>query len=248
MEPLASPIISSKKATPLSRPASAQDHSDVSPLPSEPEDLPLICSPTQDQDSGKPAAEVFSPAAQPPIAQLGPESSAPQSGAEPQDQFLVSHRHPASQSLIPQNQQQSGPAVSQPPPQAQPSPSQPMSSSHSSAPSVSVPQQQPAPAPAVLFKGGDESAVPQHNSEFSSSQPKLRHRAFLLIFTLSSSEPTAALVVESEPFTVDPPSPSAQEVPAQGAPVDAAPVQTITKVNHQPPARTFFMFLELIIC
>uniref|UniRef100_A0A8C7Z6F3 Si:ch211-168d23.3 n=1 Tax=Oryzias sinensis TaxID=183150 RepID=A0A8C7Z6F3_9TELE len=209
MEPLASPIISSKKATPLSRPASAQDHSDVSPLPSEPEDLPLICSPTQDQDSGKPAAEVFSPAAQPQIAQLGPESSAPQSGAEPQDQFLVSHRHPASQSLIPQNQQQSGPAVSQPPPQARPSPSQPMFSSHSSAPSVSVPQQQPAPAPAVLFKGGDESAVPQHN------------------------KPTAALVVESEPFTVDPPSPTAQEVPAPGAPVDAAPIQTITKLGDQ---------------
>ncbi|XP_024127659.1 BRD4-interacting chromatin-remodeling complex-associated protein isoform X2 [Oryzias melastigma] len=186
LEPLASPAISSKKATPLSCPPSAQ--ADASPLPSEGEDLPL-CSPTQDQDSGKPAAEPLPPSAPP------PESSAP----GPQDPS--SHQHPASQSLIPQNQQQSGSAQIQ----TRPSSSQPMSLSHSPAPSVSVPQQQPTPTPAVPSKGGDESAVPQHN------------------------KPTAALVTESEAFTLDPPSPAAQEVPAQGGP--EAPNQTIIELE-----------------
>lgn len=175
MEPLPSPVSTERETEPQSHAASGQDARAVvsdqcveaSPLHSDPEDAPLVCSSPE-----RPAPTSFSPQ----IALPGPESSVPQITApqpriEPQVQYQVPHQLQVSQALFTQNQL----SVSQPPPQlqvqVQSSVSPPLSSVHSSTPPlrVSVPQQQPDPsaASACLSKGGDDSAVQQHtqNSE-----------------------------------------------------------------------------------
>ncbi|XP_049453099.1 BRD4-interacting chromatin-remodeling complex-associated protein [Epinephelus fuscoguttatus] len=232
MESLASPVANERETQPQTHTVSGQDAHTVmsdqcveaSPLHSNPEDTPLICSSPPVQDSERPAPTSFSPQ----ITLPGPESSVPQITApqpriEPQVQYQVPHQLQVSQALFAQNQVQIQSSVSQPPVQLQvqvqvqqSSVSQPQSSVnpsvHSSPPPlrVSVPQQQPDPtaASASLSKGGDDSAVQQH----------------------TQNKPTAALVVESKPFTLDvhPPSPAAQGVQAHGppAPRECAPIQT----------------------
>ncbi|XP_042356550.1 BRD4-interacting chromatin-remodeling complex-associated protein [Plectropomus leopardus] len=223
MESLASPATNERETQPQTQAVSGQDARAVmsdqcveaSPLHSEPEDTPLICSsPPPVQDSERPAPASFSPLP-------GPEGSAPQITApqpriEPQVQYQVPHQLQVSQVLFAQNQVQVQSSGSQPAPHLQqPSASQAQSSVnaslHSSPPPlrVSVPQQQPEPtaASASLSKGGDDSAVQQH----------------------TQNKPTAALVVESKAFTLDvhPPSPAAQGVQTHGppAPRECAPVQ-----------------------
>ncbi|KAK2826677.1 hypothetical protein Q5P01_020891 [Channa striata] len=236
MESLASPVASERESQPQTRAVSGQDTRTVvsdqcveaSPLPSDAEDAPLLCSSSPIQDTGRPATAAFSPAAGPQITLPGCEgsvlqSAAPQPHTEPQVHYQVPHQLQVPQALFAQNQGQIQSSVSQPLPQmqaslsqVQPSASQPQSSAHTSVHSspsprhvsVSVPQQQPdsTAASACLSKGGDDSAVQQH----------------------TQNKPTAALAVESKAFTLDvhPPSPAAQTVqthrpsaPRQGAPV-----------------------------
>ncbi|XP_069567844.1 BRD4-interacting chromatin-remodeling complex-associated protein [Brachyistius frenatus] len=236
MESLASPVSTDRDTQPPTHVVSGQDtctlmsdqRVEVSPLHSDPEDAPLICSPPQIQDSGRPASDSFSPPAGP---QIGPESSVPQTTVPPQPRIepLVQYQVPPHLSQVfAQNQVQiqSQPtpqvqaSVSQPQPQVQIqlSVSQPQPSIHTSVhsspsplrASVSVPQQQPDPtaAPAALSAGGDDSAAQQH----------------------TQNKPTAALAVESKAFTLDvhPPSPTAPGVQVQGpsAPMECSPVQT----------------------
>lgn len=198
MESLASPVASERETQTQTHAVSGQDARtgmseqcvEASPLPSDPEDAPLICSPPPVQDAERPALASFSPPAGPVITLPGPESSVPQITApqphiEPQVQYQVPHQLQVSQALFAQNQVQIQSPVSQPLPQVQASASQlqvqssvsqPQSSGDTSAHSspsplrvsVSVPQQQPDPTAACLSKGGDDSAVQQHtqNSEF----------------------------------------------------------------------------------
>ncbi|XP_026007705.1 BRD4-interacting chromatin-remodeling complex-associated protein isoform X2 [Astatotilapia calliptera] len=236
MESLASPVTSDRESQPQTHAVSGQDTctvmsdqcAEVSPLHSDPENTPLICSPSQIQDTGRPAARTFSPPTGPQIALPGPENSVPQTTAsqphsEPLVQYEVPHQLQVSQALFAHNQLQIQSSVSKPLPQAQASVSQPqlsvsqpqpsnhtsIHSSQSPLPvSVSVPQQQPNPtaASAVLSKAGDDSAVQQH----------------------TQNKPTAALAVESKAFTLDvhPPSPAAQGVQGPPAPMECAPIQT----------------------
>ncbi|XP_070699111.1 BRD4-interacting chromatin-remodeling complex-associated protein [Pempheris klunzingeri] len=222
MESLASPVPSERDTQTQTHAASGQDTGAVmsdqcveaSPLHSDTEDAPLICSPPPIQETERPAPTSFSPPAGPQITLPGPESSVPQittpqPGIEPQAQYQVPHQLQVSQALFSPNQTQIQSSV-------QPSVSQPQSSVSApvrSSPSplrvsVSVPQQQPDPTAACLSKGGDDSAVQQH----------------------TQNKPTAALVVESKAFTLDvhPPSPAAQGVQDHGptAPREGAPVQT----------------------
>lgn len=201
MESLASPVTSDRESQPQTHAVSGQDTctvmsdqcAEVSPLHSDPENTPLICSPSQIQDTGRPVARTFSPPTGPQIALPGPENSVPQTTAsqphsEPLVQYEVPHQLQVSQALFAHNQLQIQSSVSKPLPQAQASVSQPqlsvsqpqpsnhtsIHSSQSPLPvSVSVPQQQPNPtaASAVLSKAGDDSAVQQHtqNSELSAS-------------------------------------------------------------------------------
>lgn len=194
MESLASPVTSDRESQPQTHAVSGQDTctvmsdqcAEVSPLHSDPENTPLICSPSQIQDTGRPAARTFSPPTGPQIALPGPENSVPQTTAsqphsEPLVQYEVPHQLQVSQALFAHNQLQIQSSVSKPLPQAQASVSQPQPSNHTSIHSsqsplpvsVSVPQQQPNPtaASAVLSKAGDDSAVQQHtqNSELSAS-------------------------------------------------------------------------------
>lgn len=201
MESLASPVTSDRESQPQTHAVSGQDTctvmsdqcAEVSPLHSDPENTPLICSPSQIQDTGRPAARTFSPPTGPQIALPGPENSVPQTTAsqphsEPLVQYEVPHQLQVSQALFAHNQLQIQSSVSKPLPQAQASVSQPqlsvsqpqpsnhtsIHSSQSPLPvSVLVPQQQPNPtaASAVLSKAGDDSAVQQHtqNSELSAS-------------------------------------------------------------------------------
>lgn len=198
MESLASPVTSERETQPQTQAVSGQDpHSvmsdqcvEASPLHSDPEDTPLLCSSPRIQDSGTSASASFSPSAGPQMTLPGSETSpfiASQSCTEPQVQYQVPHQLQVSQALFAQNQVQIQSSVSQPLPQIQASVSQlqvqtavsqPQSSVHSSdhsSPSplhvsVSVPRQQPDPtAVPAVSKGGDDSAVQQHtqNSEFN---------------------------------------------------------------------------------
>lgn len=206
MESLASPVTSDRESQPQTHAVSGQDTCtvmsdqcvEVSPLHSDPENTPLICSPSQIQDTGRPAARTFSPPTGPQIALPGPENLVPQTTAsqphsEPLVQYEVPHQLQVSQALFAHNQLQIQSSVSKPLPQAQASVSQPQTQVSASQPqlsvsqpqpsihssqsplpvSVSVPQQQPNPtaASAVLSKAGDDSAVQQHtqNSELSAS-------------------------------------------------------------------------------
>ncbi|XP_035529537.1 BRD4-interacting chromatin-remodeling complex-associated protein [Morone saxatilis] len=236
MESLPSPVASERETQPTTHAVSGQDTRtgmsdqcvDTSPLHSDTEDTPLICSSPPIQDAERPAPTSFSPPTGPHITLPGPESSVPQITApqpciEPQVQYQLPPQLQVSQALFVQNQVHIQSSVSQPQPQVQASApqlqvqssvSQPQSSvstSVHSSPlrvSVSVPQQQPDPTAASLSKGGDDSAVQQH----------------------TQNKPTAALVVESKAFTLDvhPPSPAAQGVQAHGppAPRECAPIQT----------------------
>lgn len=188
MESLASPVPNERDTQPQTRAVSGQDACTVmsdqcveaSPLQSDPEDTPLICSSPPIQDAERPAATSFSPLAGPQISLPGPESSVPQITApqpriEPQVQYQLPHQLQVSQTLFAQIQ----PSVPQPLPQVQASApqlqvqssvSQPPSSVNTSVHrspsplrvSISVPQQQPDPSAAGLSKGGDASAVQQH--------------------------------------------------------------------------------------
>lgn len=197
MESLASPVTSESETQPQAHAVSGQDARtgmpdqcvEASPLHSDPEDTPLICSSPPIQDAERPAPTCFSPPAGPQTALPGPESSvtqvaAPQPRMEPQAQYQVPHQLQVSQALFAQNQAQIQSSVSQPRVQAsapqlqvQPPVSQPQSSVNTSlvhsSPSpvrvgVSVPQQQPDPTAAGVSNGGDDSAAQQHtqNSEF----------------------------------------------------------------------------------
>ncbi|XP_041827710.1 BRD4-interacting chromatin-remodeling complex-associated protein isoform X2 [Melanotaenia boesemani] len=240
MEPLASPVSDDREIRPQTRAVSGQDShmmsdqcGEVSPLRSDPEDTPLICSPAHIQDTDRPASATFSPLTGSQIALLGPESSGPQTSApHAQVQYQVPHQLQASPAVFAQSQVQIKTSVSQPAPQVQVSVSvsQPQSSRHSSVHgsssplrvSVSVPQQQPAPtaAAAILSKGGDNAAVQQH----------------------PHTKPTAALAVESKAFALDvqPPSPAAQGAQVHESPahVEGAPIQmnqqTSTKLAGPP--------------
>lgn len=201
MESLASPVPSERETQPQTRAVSGQhthtvmsDHCvEASPLHSDPEDTPLICSSPHLQDAETPLPTTFSPPAGAQTVLPGPESpvpqiTAPQSHIEPQVQYQVPHQLQGSQALFAQNPMQIQSSVSQPQPQVQASApqlqvqsaaSQPQSSIttplHSSPSplhvSVSVPQQQLDPTAAGLSKEGDDSAVLQHtqNSEFQPS-------------------------------------------------------------------------------
>ncbi|XP_076605529.1 BRD4-interacting chromatin-remodeling complex-associated protein isoform X1 [Chaetodon auriga] len=220
MESLASPVTNEGEAQPQTHAVSGQDtragmpdqRAEASPLHSEPEETPLICSSPPVQDAEGPAPTSFSPPAGPQIESSVAPVTAPQPRVEPQVQYQVSHQLQVSQALFAQSQVQIQSSVPQPQLQAQASAPQPQSSVHSS-PSpvrvgVSVPQQQPDPTAAGLSKGEDDSAAQQH----------------------TQNKPTAALVVESKAFTLDvhPPSPVAQGVQAHGppAPRESAPIQT----------------------
>lgn len=170
IEPLTSPAGSDGASPPRGGAASEPDaqaisgrRCEVSPHPSEPEDVTMICSPSLVQDAARPAPATFSPP-------VGPQTSASQAHMEAPVQYHV------PQSLFAETQANVQ-SVSQPPGQVQPPVSQPPSSScaptcRSPSPlhvSVPVPQQQTAPAP--LSNEGDDSAVQQHtqNSEFNRS-------------------------------------------------------------------------------
>nr|XP_046268459.1 BRD4-interacting chromatin-remodeling complex-associated protein [Scatophagus argus] len=224
MESLASPVTSERETQPQPHAVPGQDQcAEASPLHSDPEDIPLICSSPPIQDPEGPAPSSFSPPARPQVAAPGPESSVPQVTApqpriDPQVQYQVPHQLQVSQALFALNQVQIQSPVPQPLPQVQvqSSVSQPQSSVstpvHSSPSplhvSISVPQQQPDPTAAGLSKGGDDSAVQQH----------------------TQNKPTAALVVGSKEFTLDvrPPSPAAQGVQLHEPPVpgECVPIQT----------------------
>lgn len=229
MEPLASPVAGERETQtqthavpgPDARTAMSDQCVEASPLHSDPEDAPLICSPPPVQDAERPAPTSFSPPAAPQIALPGPETSAPQITApqpriEPQVQYQVPHQLQVSQALFAQNQGQIQSSVSQPPPQVQvqvqasapqlqvqSSVSQPQSlvstSVHSSPPplrvSVSVPQQQPDPTAARLSKGGDDSAVQQHtqNSEFN-KYDRANTFYLIIIFPFTTTVITAVIV------------------------------------------------------
>lgn len=208
MESLASPVANERETQPQTHAVPGQEtHTamsdqcvEASPLHSDPEDTPLLCSSPPIQDTGRTAPATFSPPAGPQITLPGPESSVPQTTApqpliEPQVQYQVPRQHQVSQALFAQNQVQIQSSVSQSLPQVhvqvqaqvqvQPSVTQPQSSTHTSVHSspssllvsVSVPQQQPDPAAASLSKGGDDSAVQQHtqNSEFHLLCNKFNH-------------------------------------------------------------------------
>ncbi|XP_032366975.1 BRD4-interacting chromatin-remodeling complex-associated protein [Etheostoma spectabile] len=234
LESLASPVASEREPQPQTHAVSGLDARTVmseqrvqaSPLHSDPEDTPLMCSPSTILDSKRPAPPSFSPQ----ITLSGPESPAPRPHIEPQValQLQVSQALFAqSQSSVSQPAPQLQSSVSQPPPQLQSSlsVSQPQSLVYTavhSSPSplcVSVPQQQsdPTAACASLSKGGDNSAVQQH----------------------TQNKPTAALVVESTAFTLDvyPPSPAAQGVKVHGppAPREGAPIWTGQQTGTKLP-------------
>lgn len=261
MDALTSPMASERETQAQTHAASGQDtHSvrsdqcaEASPLHSEPEDSPLLCSSPRIEDMGLTVSAVFSPpdASESSVAQ----SNAPQPCVEPQVLYQAPHQLQVSQALFAQNQVKiqlsfSKPLAqihgSVPQIQVQSSVSQPQSSVHTSVQrsspsplhvSVSVPQQQLdlKAASASLSKGGDDSAVQQHtlNSEFNSVRILSDH-CFLSASSSSSasvllSEPTAALAVESKAFTLDvhSPSPAAQTLQAHGssAPREGVPIQ-----------------------
>nr|XP_019966473.1 PREDICTED: glioma tumor suppressor candidate region gene 1 protein-like [Paralichthys olivaceus] len=215
METLASPVANERETQPQTRSVPDQDPHNVtsdqrveaSPLSSDPDDTPLLCSspPLLPQDTGRTAPAAFSPPAGAQIPPPAPERSAPQPLTEPQAQYQAQHQLQVSQALFGQNQVQIQSSV----PQPRSSSHTPVHSSSSSPPllvSVPVPQQQPDPAAARLSKGGDDSAVQQHNTQ---------------------NKPTAALAVESKAFTLDvhPHSPTAQDVHGPPAPRECGPVQ-----------------------
>ncbi|XP_067337052.1 BRD4-interacting chromatin-remodeling complex-associated protein isoform X2 [Channa argus] len=192
MESLTSPVASERDTQCQTHAVPGQDAQTVmsdqgveaSPLPSDPEDTPLLCSTSPIQETGRPVTAAFSPAAGPQIAPPGSgsilQSVAPQPHIEPQVHYQVPHPLQVSQALFAQNQGQIQASVSQPLPQMQASLSQPQSSAHTSVHSspsplhisVSVPQQQPdsTAASACLSKGGDDSAVQQHTQNTQTVQ------------------------------------------------------------------------------
>ncbi|KAM4723856.1 BRD4-interacting chromatin-remodeling complex-associated protein isoform 2-T2 [Anableps anableps] len=217
IEPLTSPAGSNRESPPQSGAVSEPDAhvisgrcAEVSPHPSDPEDAPMVCSPSLVQDTVRPASATFSPPA-------GPQTSTSQSHMEAQVQYQVPHQHQIPQSLFAETQANVQSCVSQPPGQVQPSVSQPQSSSCApsrSSPSpqhvsVPVPQQQTAPtaASALLSKGGDDSAVQQH----------------------TQNTPTAALEGKTFTLNVHPPSPADQGVRVHGPPVQCGPFQQTGK-------------------
>ncbi|XP_034432805.1 BRD4-interacting chromatin-remodeling complex-associated protein isoform X1 [Hippoglossus hippoglossus] len=213
METLSSPVANERETQPPTHSVPDPDPHNVtsdqcveaSPLSSDPEDTPLLCSspPHLPQDTGRTAA--FSPPAGAQMTPPAPERSAPQPLIEPQAQYQVPLQLQVSQALFIQNQVQLQSSV----PQPRSSSHTPAHSSSSSSPvlvSVPVPQQQPDPAAARLSKGGDDSAVQQQ----------------------TQNKPTAALAVESKAFTLDVHlrSPAAQDVHGPPAPREWGPVQT----------------------
>ncbi|XP_074548197.1 BRD4-interacting chromatin-remodeling complex-associated protein isoform X2 [Halichoeres trimaculatus] len=210
MESLNSPVPDERETQQQTHAVSGQDsHSvlsdqgvDDSPLHSDPEDTPLICSPAPDQDAKRPAPTTFSPPA-------APESSvpaAPQPHSEPQTQYQAPQQ--VSQALFARNQVQvqMQPSASQPQPSVQMSPS-PLR--------VSVPQQQsdPTAAPASLSKGGDEPAVQQHTHNKPTAALVVESK----VFTLDVHPPSPA-------------APGLQ-VQGPPAPREVAPTQTSQQIS-----------------
>ncbi|KAM6912191.1 BRD4-interacting chromatin-remodeling complex-associated protein [Xenentodon cancila] len=217
MEPLASPGVSDEESRPRPAAASAQDamssdqRAEVSPPRSDSEDVPLICSPAQIQDTGVSASTTFSPPAGPQMAVLGPES------VQPQVRYHVPQELQASQALFTQNPTHDPSCVSQPAAPVQFQVSQPQPSSLASVhSSPSVPQQQPPPTAVFVSPGGDESAAQQH----------------------TLSQPTAALVVENEAFTLDvhPPSPTTSLQTSQQASAKPAGRPDVQREEKPTPA------------
>uniref|UniRef100_UPI0037E72CE4 BRD4-interacting chromatin-remodeling complex-associated protein n=1 Tax=Semicossyphus pulcher TaxID=241346 RepID=UPI0037E72CE4 len=207
MESLPSPVTDERETQTQTHAVSGQDSRSVlsdqcvedSPLHSDPEDTPLICSPAPVQDDERPAPSTFSPPA-------APESSAAQITApppriEPQVQYQGPHQVQLSQALFAQDQDQVQSSVSQPPSSVQDSPPTLR---------VPVPQQQsdPTAAPASLCKGGDEPAVQQHTHNKPTAALVVESKAFTL--------------------DVHPPSPAAPGLQVQGPPPprEGAPTQT----------------------
>ncbi|TDG99154.1 hypothetical protein EPR50_G00208430 [Perca flavescens] len=168
MESLGSPVASERETQPRTHAVSGLDAHTVmsdqrvqaSPLHSDPEDTPLICSPSPVQDSERPAPPSFSPQ----IALPGPESSAPRPHVEPQVPLQLQ----VSQALFAQSQPQSSVNAAV---HSSPSPLR-----------VSVPLQQPDPtaASASLSKGGDHSAVQQHTQNKPTAALVVESKAFTL--------------------------------------------------------------------
>lgn len=212
MESLTSPVASERETQqqthgvtgpPDAGTVMSDPRGEASPLPSDPDDTPLLCSSPPIQDTGRAASAAFSPPAGSHITLPGPESSVPQTTAPqpctgPQVQYQVPPvQLQVSQALFAQTQVQIQSSVPQPLPQvqasvshpqvnlqAQPSVSQLPVSVHTSVRSplhvsVSVPQQQPDPTAASvsLSKGGEDSTVQQHtqNSEFHLLLCKTHH-------------------------------------------------------------------------
>ncbi|XP_059209733.1 BRD4-interacting chromatin-remodeling complex-associated protein [Centropristis striata] len=257
LESLASPVAPERDTQPQSRAVSGQDARTVmsdqcveaSPLHSDPEDAPLICSPSPIQDSERPAPTSFSPQ----IALSGPESSVqqitpPQPLIEPQVQYQAPHQLHVSQALFAQNQVQIQPPVSQPPPQLQASAPQLQASApqlQASAPQLqaSAPQLQ-ASAPQLQVQPSVSQpqslvsslsplrvSVPQQQPDPAAASARLSTGGDdSAVQQHTQNKPTAALVMESKSFILDvhPPSPAAQgvQVHRPPAPRESAPVQT----------------------
>ncbi|XP_071375783.1 BRD4-interacting chromatin-remodeling complex-associated protein [Centroberyx affinis] len=250
MESLSSPVANEREAQPQThavigqadtRAVMADQCVEASPLPSDPEDTPLLCSSPPIQVTGSVAPASFSPPSGPPLATPGPENLVPQATVshpqvqsqvhhqvQSQAQSQIHHQVQVPQALFPQSQvhvQASVPHVQASVPHVQVSVPQPQSqslvpvqtsvySSPSPLPvSVSVPQQQPdlMALSASLSNGGEDPAVQQH----------------------TQNKPTAALAVEGKAFTLDvhPPSPAPQGVQAHGPPAPRERVQ-------RPPIQT----------
>uniref|UniRef100_A0A1A7YJ47 GLTSCR protein conserved domain-containing protein n=2 Tax=Iconisemion striatum TaxID=60296 RepID=A0A1A7YJ47_9TELE len=202
MEPLTPPTTDDGETRPQTGPVCEQEvHmmsgqcGEVSPHHPEPENPPLICSPTQSQDTVRQTAAFSPPTGS---ESLLTQTSAPQVCSEPQVQHQDPHQLQVSQAILAETQVDVQSSVSQLQAQVQVSDSQiqfqsctsvQCSSSPQSA-SVTEPQQQTAST--ALSKGGDDAAV----------QP------------FTQTKPTAALAVESKAFNRHPPV--EREPPAPG--------------------------------
>ncbi|XP_035850823.1 BRD4-interacting chromatin-remodeling complex-associated protein isoform X2 [Sander lucioperca] len=168
MESLASPVASERETQPQTHALSGTVMSDqcvqASPLHSDPEDTPLICSPSPIQDSERPAPPSFSPQ----ITLPGPESSAPRPHIEPQVPLQLQ----VSQALFAQSQVQLLSSVSQPPLQLQSSVSQPPPQLQPSV-SQSPPQLQSSVSQPQL-QSSLSQPPPQLQSSLSQPPPQLQ--------------------------------------------------------------------------
>ncbi|CAJ1074709.1 BRD4-interacting chromatin-remodeling complex-associated protein [Xyrichtys novacula] len=226
MESLNSPLTDERETPQQTLPVSGQDsHSGLSdqcvedsPLHSDPEDTPLICSPAPVQDTERPVSTSFSP---PPAAPEGsvPQITAPQPHSEPQQvQYQVPQQ--VSQALFARNQVQ--PSVSQPQPSVQSSPP-PLR--------VSVPQQQsdPTAAPASLSKGGDAPAVQQHTHNKPTAALVLESKAFTPdVHPPSPAAPGLQVQGPPAPRDVDPAQTSQQTSTKLAAPPEQQREERLT--------------------